>query len=399
MKVLKALLDIVIEKLDDIITLIPSRKRQRFDFLIDKLIEEGVSSAITFDYLKIKRETINYLTSLRISEHNIEYKFSHSQKHGNLYASVYALLTLDLYDDVKNFSTERRNQWLDYLNSFQNYKDGLWYDKRLINEHFADSDWWGARHLSIHMFAAYTALGSRPKYPITYIKKYYDLVYMQKWLDDIDWQSYFDHENDIDNQLMNVGVALQYQRDYFDDTDAAISLEFLIEYLDGKQNSETGLWVKCDLNDPAQLSRAVQFTYHILTLYFYENRQIKNNEKILQYALQTQNRLGGFGVSLNSSACEDIDSIELIVQLSKNSDEIPKKALSRAFVWILSNKMNTGGFIFRQQQGFWYGHDILSSKLNEGNVFATWFRTLSLAKLSGIVLPSKFYKKHKAPGY
>ncbi|WP_019616969.1 hypothetical protein [Psychromonas ossibalaenae] len=398
-KVLVRKLRRIITAIDKLIYLIPSMHKYEEAELITRLLETGLPNAMNFDFEQLKKQTLNYLESVKVEGKKYNYKFSQSQEVGNLYSSVYALLILDLYGELKNLSADEVSQWVVYLDSFQEETDGLWHDDRLLNEHYADSDWWGARHLGIHMIAAYTALGKKPKYQIKYITKYYDLGYMKSWLDRNDWDGYFENENDVDNQIMNIGVALQYQRDYFDDKKAKLALEYLFNYLDSKKNKKTGMWGGCDVSDPKQLSRSIQFAYHLLMLYFYDNRRIECGEEILEYALQTQNRLGGFGVNLNSSACEDIDSIELILHLSDDENINARKALSRAFVWILSNQMNDGGFVFRQNQGMWYGHESLTANINESHLFATWFRTLSLVKLSVNLFPTSKYKAHDAPGY
>lgn len=398
-KRLKDKIKILLMRFDKLVYQIPTIHKHEENLLITNLLNVGLIGAIDFDYNKIKLETIQYIKSLKINDDVYSYKFSKSQNEGNVYSSVYAILLFDLYDEVKCLSAIEKKEWIAYFDSLQNENDGLWYDNNLINEHYEDSDWWGARHLAIHMLAAYTALGARPKYQIKYITKFYDLDYMKNWLDRNDWQGFFEHENDVDNQIMNIGVALQYQRDYFDDKKAQKALDYLFNYLDGKKNKKTGMWGACDINEPKQLSRSVQFAYHLLMLYFYDDRHVDDGEKIGKYALQTQNVFGGFGVELNSSACEDIDSIELVLHLLDNENVNVKRALNRAFAWILSNQMPDGGFVFRQNRYMWYGHEDLSAGVNESHMFATWFRTLCIAKLSTRLISNNKYRTHKAPAF
>ncbi len=128
--------------------------------------------------------------------------------------------------------------------------------------------------------------------------------------------------------------------------------------------------------------------------------------RIIDSCLRTQNKFGGFGVPANSSACEDIDSIDPLVRLyflgNYRKEEI-KKSLERAIVWVLVNMNEDGGFVFRRMEPFVYGHKLMSSGKDESAMFPTWFRTLSLAYLAK-ALPTSFLGKFdwqfiRCPGY
>jgi len=227
--------------MDKLIYNLPTKNKKNTDKLINNIIQNAVPKAINFDYENIKKSTLQYVRSLKIDDKIYNYKFAESQVKENLYSSVYALLIFDLYDEVKNLTEIEKKEWIDYLDSFQNKNDGLWYDENLRNEHYDDSDWWGARHLAIHMIAGYTALDIKPKYKIKYVEKYFDLVFTKSWLDSFDWDSFFPHSNDVDNKLMNIMVILQYNRDYYDDIQAKETLEFIYDYLNSKINGQTGM--------------------------------------------------------------------------------------------------------------------------------------------------------------
>ncbi len=384
-------------KLDDFVYSIPTKSKNEYEFLIENIINNGIPKAINFDFQSIKKETLKYLKSLQVDNEFFKYKFSASQQIENIYSSAYACLVLDMYGEIQNLSDEEKTKWIKYFDSFQRENDGLWYDKNLANEHYDDSDWWGARHLAIHMIAAYTALGALPKYKINFVKKYYDTNIIKTWLDGFDWNGFFDHSNDIDNKLMNVMVILQFNRDFYDDTDARKSLDFIYSYLDGKFNPSTGMWGKTPTTK-YELSRTVQFAYHLLMPYFYDKKEISFSDKILELTLKTQNRLGGYGEKLNSSACEDIDSVDILLYLGKDDEKI-EESIKKAFVWILSNQNEDGGFVFRRNESMWYGHNIMTAKKNESHLFATWFRTLSIAKVANHLKVQTIYKINHAPSF
>lgn len=371
------------------------RKTNRRVF--ENYVNIGVANAINFDFQSFKLNVLTYIETLKVGDNLYHYKFAQSQSCPNLYASVYALLTFGLLNETKRLGENQIDEWTSYFNSFQRESDGLWYDPSLENEYYDDSDWWGARHLAIHMIGAYRLLGSKPRYKIKYVERYYDTNNLRKLIDNVNWEKPISHENDIDNKIMNIGVAMQYNRDSFGDEKAENALNLLYKLLNEKVNKKTGLWGGFNLKDKHQLSRSIQFAYHIYMLYFYDNFNIDNSDKILGLALRTQNEIGGFGVMLNSSACEDIDSIELLIKLNDGSKAV-ESAIKRSFAWVLSNQMLDGGFVFRQDQRMWYGHDILSSEINESHLFATWFRVLSIVKIR-VFFGDKNCVLSKFPGY
>ena len=230
--------------------------------------------------------------------------------------------------------------------------------------------------------AAYAALGYVPKYPFRYLHKFKAGEKIRQWLDEQDWKGELSHTNDIDNKIMNIACALQYERDFRNDSIAGEAVEIIQEYLMEKRNHEFGLWGQINISDPVSLSRAVQFAYHLYPIFFYDEWNIESAERIIDLTLNTQNHLGGYGVKHNSSACEDIDSLDMLCRLSKNAIfrmEDVKLSIKRALVWMLSNQNEDGGFVFRRNEPLTYGHPLIRSEKNESAMFPTWFRTLAIA--------------------
>jgi hypothetical protein len=179
----------------------------------------------------------------------------------------------------------------------------------------------------------------------------------------------------------------------------------MYNWLDETQDPETGLWGD-RFDSPVLLSNGVQTGYHLWLLYFYDRRPIQYIDKIIDSCLKTQNPYCGFGVPLNSSACEDIDSIDPLVRLSLMTDYRKSDitaALKKAIPWILVNMNEDGGWVFRRYEVFQYGHPDMRTEREESAMFPTWFRTLTLAYLSqtlgGSLLPTCHWRFLKGPGH
>jgi hypothetical protein len=339
----------------------------------------------SFNINSFKIVVREFITTHKVSD-DFEFLYSSSCKKPTLYASAYACLTNSIIGDLEMYSIEEKNRWLLYFDKFQSSEDGLFYDPIIDSPTYRNSDWWGARHLTLHMIHAYNCLGRKTKYPLFFLRPYYDFVFIRNWLDNFNWSGNIGMHDDIDNMIMNIGCLLQYQRDTWGDKQAELAVLFLQEYLSKKINPKTGMWgFGYDLNNKRQRSRIVQFAYHIYPIFLYDKISIPYFDQAVPFVLKTQNIFGGFGVNLNSSACEDIDSIDILIRTSylfPQHQKVFYSVLKKAFKWVLLNQVKDGGFVFRLEEEFVYGHQEMSSKKNMGALFPTWFRVLSIAYMT-----------------
>jgi len=367
-------------------------------YLFDNYVNSSLTKTLHFDFNKFSESVITYVESMKtIEEYN--YRYASSVSKSNIYNSIYACLLYFLLSKHNNFSCKELVSWGDYINSFQR-EDGFYIDKCIETECFYDIDWWGARHLSPHIIIALNYIGIKPKYEFDYIKKYYDKNELMNYLRLLDFEDII--TKDPDNSIMNLGVILQYQRDFFNDVKAGKTLDILIDELEKRINPKWGSWGYGSDDDIDYLSRTQQFAYHLYPLWLYDKRSIKYIDKLINLTLKTQTRIGGFGPKINSSACEDIDAIFLLIKLSEitsfRKDDI-SLALKKTFPWVLSNQNVDGGFVFIRNEPFVYGHTLMSSKKNESHLFATWFRTLSIAYLTKYLGIENSFNIGRCPGY
>ncbi|MEM3627273.1 MAG: hypothetical protein QXZ25_04535 [Candidatus Bathyarchaeia archaeon] len=381
----------------------PRRLKTTYKVLssLPKLIQQIAErfNADPISYLnEVRDKTLAYIESNHLPEISIG---AYSYKNGGtpvLYASCYAALTMHLYGRLQSLTESAKKEWADYILSFQ-CDDGLFRDPVIACPLAEEADWWGWRHLTLHVLMALSALGAVAARPFAMIKPFRKKGFMSQWLATRNW------ENDpagVSNEVQNYGTILQYARDFQNETWCQDALNEMYDWLDKTQDSGTGLWGS-RFDDPVSLSNGVQTGYHLWLLYFYDRRPIQYTERIIDSCLKTQNRLGGYGVQLNSSACEDIDSIDPLVRLSHLTDyrnEDIRQSLERALLWILANQNPDGGWVFRRYEAFQYGHPNMLARSEESSMFPTWFRSLTLAYISqeiNDIFPKYFW--FKGPGH
>lgn len=386
------------------------RAKQKTSILLSKALKQATLSQRVFSIRKsdqaallgsLNERVIEFVESLNLYQTPWLYRYSYECEKPTLYSSTYACMIKSMLGTL-TISEEGRTKWAQYFDSFQNPDNGLFYDSAISNELFEESDWWGGRHLALHMISAYTALQKKPKIPFKFLSKYYDRMTIDKWLNQFNWNSYDIGIGDIDNKIMNIGCLLQYQRDTWHDKCAGSAVSYIKEKLRETINPSFGLWGTFDPHNPSELSRMVQFAYHLFSIFFYDKEFNFDCEKVVNLVLRTQNKLGGFGVSLNSSACEDIDSIYLLICLypyaKLSTQTYILLSLQKALIWVLANQVEDGGFVFRLQEPFTYGSDQMRSLSNQGALFPTWFRMLCISYLTNFFRGTQIYNIEKAPG-
>lgn len=367
------------DKIKSKLTLVPKRS---FD-IASRVAHNGVDNFLKFNYSDFKSSTLNYIETTKVA--NYSYSFSKSSSVPVLYGSVYVCMLKGLFGEIDKLSTKEKRDWADYFDSFQSESDGYFRDPNLAGDEFENvgmwGDGWGIRHLTAHIIIAYGRLGFRPKYDFKFLEIYYDKEYVKRWLASFDFSQAVWSQS---NYIMNAVTLLQYSRDYMGNKKAETPIKIILDWLRASQRPDTGMWHDYELNTYHRKGDAIRGAYHFYPLFFYENEVLPYGEKIIDVILSSQNSWGAFEDHLMpSGACEDIDALDPLIRYSKlkdyRSSEV-KTAVQKSFIWYLANLSEKGGFEFMLETPNEYGgHPLTSSKLNEANLFATWFRTLGLA--------------------
>lgn len=345
---------------------------------------------------EIRSATLGYIERMRVQEGPYgRYRYAEGMPKPTLYSSTYAAMTRDLYGDLETLTEVQRRQWVEYLQAHQD-DDGLFRDPLIFGEGWYkdDPEWCGRRHLTCHVIVALSCLGAVAAKPMRFLEPLLKPGGLARWLESRRWR---DQPDFVGNEVLNVGTLLQYARDFQKDERCGPVVKELLDWMTAHHlDAASGLWGNLDLSDPKGLSRAVQGAYHFWLLYFYDGVPIPHAERAVDHILRTQNAAGGFGQGVhnphcptNSSACEDIDSIDPLCRLLRQTEYRRADvvaALRRALPHVLANQNPDGGFVFMRDTAFTYGHPLLAAGHNQSGMFPTWFRTLTLAYL-GQALP------------
>lgn len=351
-----------------------------------------------------RQQTLDFIASNNLGEPG-RYRYSRHCTQPTLYSSSYAAMVLDL---LNAWDGVDKAAWLAYLQSFQE-DDGLFKDPVIWNYGWYEGDpfWCGRTHLTTHVLPAMLALGGVAEKEMTFLNPWKDPDWLAGWMAEQDWGPGVDTTGNI---VMNAAVLLQYARDFHHDAAAGRAVEQILDWLDTNHvDPETGLWGGLDLSDPKQLSNSVQGAYHWWVAYFYDKRPLPHWEKAMENILRTRNPLNGFGWGVHnpedpyqSSACEDIDSLDPLCRLwmsGATRDPRVREAIEAGRERVASNRMADGGLCFYRDREFEYGHPQLYGGKNEGAMFPTWFRTLTLCLCDAALGTDTTLNFRRCPGY
>lgn len=351
-----------------------------------------------FKYESFKEDVIGYVGS-NLFEEQYKYKFANSRESTELYSSVYAVMTLGLFDEIKNLTDKEKLNWSNYILSFQN-ENGLFVDDYLNSPLSHKIHYWGWFHLLPHLIIALDYLDVKPKYDFEFLYEMFENQSIEEWLESRAWDENY---LAVSNEIMNITVLLQYSRDTFQNEIGKEYATRILSWLKTHQIDEkTGLWGSKTSRSSLDISKAVKSAYHYIPMFVYDNDlEGLNIENIIKYTLQTQNQFGTYGPCCLTDGCEDIDSLYLLTQLpipEKYSDEV-ENSVKLFFNKVFTNMNYDGGFVFRRMTPFQYADSKLQSNKDESNMFGTWFRTLSIAYACEYLNIENGFKFSKVSGY
>lgn len=357
----------------------------RYKFIKKRKIET-ISELPSFN--EISNNVLDYVDSLKAND---GYYFSRSSKKVSIYSNVYALLLHQLID--KNCDIEI----IDKIYNLQ-LSDGLFYDKNCLNSFYVSGEGWGARHFLPHVLPIFVSFPKKLKYDFNFLNRFDSKEKVDLFFDNLNYEKIWAESNII----MNYCSIVQYVRDFknihkFDDI-----LKYFEEKLKDNIIPELGAWFKRKKEFSKQEKyETIRGAYHIYLIFEYDRLDFKYKNEVIDLILSLQNKNGGFDFNSNSSACMDIDAVDPLIRFSLDNSYRKKeveKCLLKFVSHALANQRKDKGFCFELFKSFNYGHSSLCSKKGESNLFATWFRYLSLLEIYEYFNVIKIRTKD-VPGY
>lgn len=300
-----------------------------------------------------------------------------------LYGTCYAFLGLYYLGEEHHLSGEIVSK---LILSSQEKLTGLFEGPELKNYLDSSGRLHDRQHLMLHQTCSAALpvlqlLKIRPK-PIYLANDYCNTEVLKAWQDNIEWKNAWIEGNNI----LFIGQLLIYLRDFEFNLDAGVALKIWFDWLDELADPITGLWGTNGFCSPME---AVYGGYHQLLIYYHENHPIPNICGLVETVLSLQHVDGGFNPNSNSGACEDVDSVDILVNCYKRTDyrrpEI-RYALRRCLKHILSTQNPDGGFPYNRGQAQSHmGIPATEAPPNVSCTFPTWFRIHTLALIAEIL--------------
>lgn len=253
-------------------------------------------------------------------------------------------------------------------------------------------------------------LGEKPKYSFAFLNDLRNNKSLEIWLNKQDFKNFWY----TSNKIMFLFYFLIYEQERLNINNRDL-INYLFDFLDLKQDSNTGFW---GTQYGASLENGMFGASHIYLYYDYCNRKIKYKDKIIDNVLKLQNIHGLFN-SKFGGACEDYDAIEILCTLSKYFDyknEVVNKSITKTYNVIKKNQNRDGGFSysidnrkivqkfkdrFKQKEYFYKysGWEMMRSKCFKSDLWGTYFRIITIAKIEKMLKKGNNYQFYSLPGW
>lgn len=257
----------------------------------------------------------------------------------HLMPTCFAVLAAECCGELRNLDEARRRATADHIARHQQPATGLFDDGTI---HRSDTSSHTARYIDLQhtYFAVHAldALGRQPNYPVCWVERMKSHEYMRGWFDGGPWDNAWLHSNHI----MFALTFLQHLHEQQGDPQALEAFDTVLDYLDAKQDPQSGSWQPEGRRDD---HNAIFAGYHFLPYYFWRGRQ---PQYVCQQIDTTLNIQAADGFYLpGGGACEDLDAVHTLVMMAMISDhraEEVKQSLLRCARAILEHQNADGGY-------------------------------------------------------
>ncbi|MGD2095010.1 MAG: hypothetical protein PVH77_08405 [Phycisphaerales bacterium] len=386
-----------------------------------------------FEFEKLKSDVLFWLASLKVSEGHCRYRFN-ANSDDTIFCSCFALFILDLFKETEKFTQQERQDWISYIQSFQNKEFGYFEPVQYYHEDKERNCY----QLTCFCLSALGILKAEPEFPLKFIERWKTHEDIKKYLYE---RGCNEGKPGSGNKAMFLAIFLIYEYERTKDNHLLNKINTWFEFHNETQN-RNGLWGS---NLKSHYLHGLQNGFHQLVIYFYWQQEIPKLNKMIDIVLMSQDKRGFFAPTPGGEACHDYDAVHILAMAYRKSDyrrdEI-EACLSRALEALPGTQNSDGGFcqskckmtnltdFFRyipfyfsnSSPYLWYYRAktslaaVLKQKnpvytgwvekprfWNESNLWDTWFRCLVLAEIAhtidnGRLEDFRNVNFHKTPG-
>ncbi len=282
-----------------------------------------------------KSEVLDWLKTLAVPGSHCRYRFS-TTCDDTVFCACFALFLLDLFGQVEQFDDQQTQQWISYIQSFQNDEHG-YFEPEVYYHQDRDRNRY---QLTCFCLSALRILNAEPKIALNFISQWKTPDQVKQYL----------YQNGCHlgkpgsgNKAMFLAIFLTYQYQRTKEHHLLDKIDAWFQFHNKMQN-RSGFWGE---DKSSHFFQGVQNGFHQLLVYFYWNRTVPKLDRIVDRTLTIQDRSGYFAPTPGGEACHDYDAIHILTSAYKIStyrrDQIAT-SLAKAFNAILKNQNPDGGF-------------------------------------------------------
>ena len=280
------------------------------------------------------KDKINGFTR-KCQVNNVEYKISEGCEK-SIFASCFALFLKDLFGEIKGMPLDKKTEWANYINSFQDKKFGYYThkDKNTISEK-------SIYQLTTFCLSALEILEASPKYELKFLSNFNSKESIYEYLND---KGSLTGLPGSGNYAMAIAIFLTYKQKITKSQEYTNLIQYWFDLHDKAQNPKTGFWGKKILE---RHYWGFQNALHQFLIYHYHSRPIGYPIKIANRIISMQDHNGFFSMYPGGGGCWDFDAAHTLISLDINDDNVNTKIM-KSLIRLKNSLINSinvdGGF-------------------------------------------------------
>jgi len=287
-----------------------------------------------FDQALLCERVLGWVESMRID--SMQFRMNEDAG-ASIFTSCFALFIYDLFDRVREWTQDRRDEWAAFIQSFQDSDNGYF----LPGAYQSSLNTKAVHQCTAFCLSALRILGNFPKYNLNFVSQWNT---PEKMFDYLENSGCFRGAPGSGNTAMFLAIFLTFQYERTNDAVLLDLMENWFDFFDKAQNPSSGFWGD---SSRQRYFSGFQNAYHQFVIYHYWKRDIQFHEKIVDAVLELQDRDGFFAPVPGGGGCYDLDAADILIrcghQKGYRNEEI-RDALVRLFEAVYESQNDDGGF-------------------------------------------------------